>query len=215
MIYKIQVHDVKPECYHEYKASAEKRLMALHEDASLPQILVGSFSVAYGAQDEVIHIWRYDGGYSSIKEASEILSKREDQIKFRKERATYIHGRRNQLLVQFGHMPDPLPRAGDNVYELRTYQLKAGCIGEWHMNWANIGLKCRDPNEVVTGLFTNAGPLNLVHHLWCYKDLTEREKIRSKAWDHESWAKHVRNTTPLILSHESRILKPMEWSPLQ
>jgi len=189
--------------------------MALHEDESLPQKLVGSFQVMYGAQDEVIHIWRYDGGYASIHKASEMNSKRADHLEYRKERATHIHCRHNQLLVQFSHMPDPLPRVGDNIYELRTYQLKAGSIGEWHHNWAHIGLQCRNPNEVVTGLFTNAGPLNLVHHLWCYKDLTEREKIRSNAWQHENWGRHVRNTTPLIQYHESRILKPMSWSPLQ
>lgn len=215
LIFKIQVHEVKPEFYNEYREATGEQLMILHQDESLPQKLVGSFRVMYGAQDEVIHIWRYDGGYASIHKASELISKRSDQAEYRKHRARHIHRRRNQLLVQFGNMPDPLPRSGDNIYELRTYQLKAGSIGEWHHNWANIGQKCRDPNELVTGLFTNSGPLNLVQHLFCYKDLTEREKIRNQAWLHPRWGEHVRNTTPLINHHESRILKPMAWSPLQ
>ena len=70
-----------------------------------------------------------------------------------------LHRRQNQMLIQFDHMPDPLPREGANIYELRTYKLKAGTIGEWHHNWANLGLRCRGHDEIVTGLFSNAGEL--------------------------------------------------------
>ena len=85
------------------------------------------------------------------------------------------------MLIQFDHMPDPTarvlkklkiskifnkhffkpnkPRDGKNIYELRSYKLKAGTIGEWHHNWANLGLRCRGHDEIVTGLFSNAGEL--------------------------------------------------------
>lgn len=32
--------------------------------------------------------------------------------------------RRNQLLLEFSFWNEPLPRAGPNIYELRTYKLK-------------------------------------------------------------------------------------------
>jgi len=188
------MHEVKPECSTDYETQAGQQLTTLHEDQSLPQKLVGSFRVMYGSQDEVVHIWRYDGGYASINKAADMINGKKGYVDYRKQRASQIHRRRNQLLLQFEHMPDPTPREGGNIYELRSYNLKSGTIGEWHHNWAHIGLKCRAEREMVTGFFTHAGPLNLVHHLWCYKDLTEREKIRSKAWMHADWGVHVRNT---------------------
>ena len=78
------------------------------------------------------------------------------------ERANMLRQRTNQLLVQFAYMPDPEPlisKNENNVYELRSYKLKSGTQGEWSYSWQNIGMKCRQPNEAVTGLFTNAGPL--------------------------------------------------------
>ena len=83
--------------------------------------------------------------------------------------------RTNQLLVQFNYMPDPTPRDGKNIYELRSYKLRSGrsilnrnrfvlnvfsgTQGEWSFSWTQNGMKCRAKDEAVTGLFTNAGPL--------------------------------------------------------
>jgi len=76
-------------------------------------------------------------------------------------------------------------------------------------------MKCKAKDEAVTGLFTNAGPLNLVHHLWCYDGMKDREEKRKAMWEYDQWSNHVRNTTPLIVDHETRILNPLPWSPLQ
>ena len=35
----------------------------------IPQELVGSFRVWVGAQDEIVHIWKYNGGYAALDEA--------------------------------------------------------------------------------------------------------------------------------------------------
>jgi len=215
LIYKIQIHEVKPEYEDEYEELASKQYLSLHKDENLPQKLVGSFRVIYGAQDEIIHIWRYDGGYSSIKKASDMINSMPEYTEYRKQRAHQLHRRTNQLLIQFDNWPYPIERSGFNIYEMRSYKLKSGKVGEWHYNWANIGLKCRDPSELVTGMFTNAGELNLVHHFWCYKDLEERDQIRAKAWEHHRWGEHIRNTTPMIKQIESRLLKPLSWSPLK
>ena len=95
--------------------------------------------------------------------------------KYRAERAQMLKQRTNQLLVQFNYMPDPIPRDGKNIYELRSYKLRSGrstftekfifdvfylgTQGEWSFSWTQNGMKCRAKDEAVTGLFTNAGPL--------------------------------------------------------
>merc|ERR1712130_649248 len=169
------VHEVKPHCQEEYDDLAGKLYTKLHKEDALPQKLVGSFRVIYGKQDEVIHIWRYDGGYASIKQAAEMVAKMPDYREYQKQRAHQIHRRRNELLVQFIDWPNPNPRSErGNIYEINT-----------------------------------------VHHFWCYKDVEQRNLIRDQSWGHAEWATHINRTTPLVRNMESRLMKPLPWSPLQ
>jgi len=215
LIYKIQIHSCKTDAVDDYVALAEQNIRQISENEDIPQKLIGSFRVWYGKQDEIIHIWQYEGGYAALDEAASKTADLDSYNKYRAERAQMLKQRTNQLLVQFNYMPDPIPRDGKNIYELRSYKLRSGTQGEWSFSWTQNGMKCRAKDEAVTGLFTNAGPLNIVHHLWCYEGMKHREVCRKDLWEYEAWSNHVRNTTPLIQDHESRILHPLPWSPLQ
>lgn len=48
----------------------------------------------------------------------------QEYLEFRKERSQMLLSRRNQLLLEFSFWNEPQPRAGPNIYELRTYKLK-------------------------------------------------------------------------------------------
>ena len=180
----------------DYVALAEQNIRQISENEDIPQKLIGSFRVWYGKQDEVsyhyvtivlirnsfqqitfkiIHIWQYEGGYAALDEAASKTADLDSYNKYRAERAQMLKQRTNQLLVQFNYMPDPIPRDGKNIYELRSYKLRSGrsiftakfifdvfCLGtqgEWSFSWTQNGMKCRAKDEAVTGLFTNAGPL--------------------------------------------------------
>ena len=45
---------------------------------------------------------------------------------FRRERSKMLLSRGNQLLLEFSFWNEPTPRAGPNIYEMRTYKLKVG-----------------------------------------------------------------------------------------
>lgn len=200
----------------EYEKLAEENLIPLHDDPELPQKLVGSFRVAVGErQDEVIHVWRFDGGNEGLETARKLINSRVNYQEYRKQRMKFLKNRENQLLIQFAHMPDPLPRKGNHVYEIRSYSLKNGAIAEWGHSWDNLGLRCRDEKTVVSGFFSNAGKLNTVLNFWCYESLKHRETARAAAWDNKDWIRHIQNTTPLISSMDSLLLEPLPFSPLQ
>ena len=179
-------HNIK-NCVEDYIKLAEQHVADINNNDDIPQELVGSFRVWVGKQDEIVHIWKYNGGYAALDKAvaatknewndyrdwvidyqvtlkNYFLTNWNKQVHPPKstERANMLSQRTNQLLVQFAYMPDPEPlisKNENNVYELRSYKLKSGTQGEWSYSWQNIGMKCRQPNEAVTGLFTNAGPL--------------------------------------------------------
>uniref|UniRef100_A0A803XLH7 NIPSNAP domain-containing protein n=1 Tax=Meleagris gallopavo TaxID=9103 RepID=A0A803XLH7_MELGA len=165
-LYKIQFHNVKPECLDAYNSLTEEVLPKLHSDADYPCDLVGNWNTWYGEQDQAVHLWRFSGGYPALMDCMNKLKQNKEYLDFRKERSHMLLSRRNQLLLEFSFWNEPLPRKGPNIYELRTYKLKPGTMIEWGNNWARA-IKYRQENqEAVGGFFSQIGELYVVHHLW-------------------------------------------------
>uniref|UniRef100_A0A5F8GTP3 Nipsnap homolog 1 n=1 Tax=Monodelphis domestica TaxID=13616 RepID=A0A5F8GTP3_MONDO len=214
-LYKIQFHNVKPECLDAYNSLTEAVLPKLHLDPDYPCALVGNWNTWYGEQDQAVHLWRFSGGYPALMDCMNKLKVNKEYLEFRKERSKMLLSRRNQLLLEFSFWNEPLPREGPNIYELRTYKLKPGTMIEWGNNWARA-IKYRQENqEAVGGFFSQIGELYVVHHLWAYKDLQSREETRNAAWRKRGWDENVYYTVPLVRNMESRIMIPLKISPLQ
>ncbi|KAK1156500.1 hypothetical protein AOXY_G25478, partial [Acipenser oxyrinchus oxyrinchus] len=214
-LYKIQFHNVKPECLQEYNSLSAEVQSRLHSDQDYPCEIVGSWNTWYGEQDQAVHLWRYSGGYPALTKSLNMLRDNKEYTEFRKERSKMLISRRNQLLLEFSFWNEPLPRAGPSIYELRTYRLKPGTMIEWGNNWARAIQHRQENEEAVGGFFTQIGDLYLVHHLWAYKDLQSRAETRNSAWLKPGWDENVFYTVPLIRSMESRIMIPLKNSPLQ
>uniref|UniRef100_A0A8C3JD96 Nipsnap homolog 1 n=1 Tax=Calidris pygmaea TaxID=425635 RepID=A0A8C3JD96_9CHAR len=103
----------------------EEVLPKLHSDADYPCDLVGNWNTWYGEQDQAVHLWRFSGGYPALMDCMNKLKQNKEYLDFRKERSRMLLSRRNQLLLEFSFWNEPLPRQGPNIYELRTYKLKA------------------------------------------------------------------------------------------
>jgi len=214
-LYKIQFHQVKPECLSDYKRLCSEFIPKLSQIKGLPMECVGSWSCWYGDQDQVVHLWRYLDGFTAFKEANILLAKEDWYTEMWNERSKMLVSRTNQLLYEFSFWNEVAAREGPNIYELRTYHLKPGTMIEWANNWAR-GIQKRQKNqEAVGGFFSEIGDLNVVHHLWAYKDLQNRKETRQAAWQTSGWDDTVYYTVPLIREMRSRILVPLEHSPLQ
>ncbi|KFO23627.1 THO complex subunit 5 like protein [Fukomys damarensis] len=190
-LYQIQFHNVKPECLDAYNSLTEAVLPELHLDEDYPCSLVGNWNTWYGEQDQAVHLWRFSGGYPALMDCMNKLKNNKEYLEFRKERSCMLLSRRNQLLLEFSFWNEPQPRAGPNIYELRTYKLKPGTMIEWGNNWARA-IKYRQENqEAVGGFFSQIGELYVVHHLWAYRDLQSREETRNAAWRKRGWDENV------------------------
>ncbi|KAM5257929.1 protein NipSnap homolog 2 isoform 2-T2 [Hipposideros larvatus] len=214
-LYKLQFHNVKPECLEAYNKICQEVLPKIHEDKHYPCTLVGTWNTWYGEQDQAVHLWRYEGGYPALTEVMSKLRENQEFVEFRKARSNMLLSRKNQLLLEFSFWNEPVPRSGPNVYELRSYQLRPGTMIEWGNYWARAIRFRQDNNEAVGGFFSQIGQLYMVHHLWAYKDLQTREDIRNAAWHKHGWEELVYYTVPLIQEMESRIMIPLKTSPLQ
>ncbi|XP_028662664.1 protein NipSnap homolog 2 [Erpetoichthys calabaricus] len=214
-LYKLQFHNVKPECLDAYNKLCEGILPAIHADKDYPCELVGTWNTWYGDQDQAVHLWKYVGGYPALTEVMNKLRKKQEFTEFRKERGKMLLSRKNQLLLEFSFWNEPNSRRGPNIYELRTYQLRPGTMIEWGNYWARAIRYRQENSEAVGGFFSQIGDLYMVHHLWAYKDLQSREDTRNAAWQKDGWDECVYYTVPLIQHMESRIMIPLKISPLQ
>ena len=130
-LYKLQFHNVKPECLDAYNKICQEVLPKIHEDKQYPCTLVGTWNTWYGEQDQAVHLWRYEGGYPALTEVMNKLRENKEFVNFRKARSDMLLSRRNQLLLEFSFWNEPVPRSGPNIYELRSYQLRPGTMIEW------------------------------------------------------------------------------------
>uniref|UniRef100_UPI00358FFE52 protein NipSnap homolog 1-like isoform X2 n=1 Tax=Myxine glutinosa TaxID=7769 RepID=UPI00358FFE52 len=208
-LYKLQIHNVKPDCLEEYNKLVEQVLAPIHSGLALPCELLGSWNTWY------VHLWHYSGGYPSLTMVMNTLKGSQEFAEFRKKRSPMLISRKNQLLLEFSFWDEPQPRAGPNIYELRSYHLKPGTLIEWGNNWARAIRFRQDDDEPVGGFFSQIGELNVVHHLWAYKDLQSRAETRQAAWNKEGWEECVYYTEAMIQHMESRILIPLKVSQLQ
>jgi uncharacterized lipoprotein YmbA len=95
------------------------------------------------------------------------------------------------------------------IYELRTYTLQPGTIGQYLKLAGEVGRKVRgDDYGVQEGAWASEfGTLNQYVHLWRYPDLNEREHLRKELARNERWAKeYVPQIRPFMLAQENKIL---------
>ena len=98
------------------------------------------------------------------------------------------------------------------IHELRIYTVKSGTVGEVAKNAGEVGRAIRgdDYGKLEGYWMTEIGPLNQVCHLWSYKDLNERARLRGELAKNERWNKEY---VPLIRQHlvrqDIRLLNPI------
>lgn len=161
----------------------------------------------------LVHIWeyqRYTGYHASLHN----IWNHPDYHDFDSHLKKLINSKKTSLMQEFSFWPTTPPRKLGGLFELRSYTLHPGNLLEWETHWRR-GLKAR--REVMEGVgawFCQIGDLNTVHHLWQFADLEERKVRREQSWGVEGWGDTVHKTVPLIQTMNSRILVPMEWSPV-
>jgi len=93
--------------------------------------------------------------------------------------------------------------------EERMYTLQPGKAAEYLKHYENEGVatQTRHLPHLVGYYLTEAGPLNMIVHMWAYDSLDQREKCRATLHADPAWQAYVPKVRALIVSQESRILK--------
>ncbi|MCL4129609.1 UNVERIFIED_CONTAM: hypothetical protein GTU68_054215 [Idotea baltica] len=214
IIYELQTHNIRPGTLEPYLKNYENYVRTV-DQRNLTLELCGSWTVGVGDQDQCLHLWRYEGGYTTVDKIRQQFVEDSEISKLVNDRNQYLRQRVNQYLLAFSFWPQVTKREGKNIYEIRSYHLKPGTMIEWGNNWARAIQFRQSNNEAYGGFFSQVGRLYNVHHIWCYESLKERKRSREDVWRHPGWDEVVAYTVPLIKEMHTRFLIPNSFSPSQ
>lgn len=95
------------------------------------------------------------------------------------------------------------------IYELRTYTLKPGTIGDVVKAASTVSREIRGDNfgKLEGYWLTDIGPLNQVMHMWSYADLNERTRLRAELAKNARWNNdYIPLIRPNLVRQDLRLL---------
>ena len=105
------------------------------------------------------------------------------------------------------------------IIDHRTYYTKHVKTGDFLELWERMALPYQMKYlEGFVGMFTcDVGDLSQVVHMWSYADQGDRERRRTAMYEDPGWLEYVKalKESELIVKMETKILKPVPFSPLR
>ena len=96
------------------------------------------------------------------------------------------------------------------IYEIRTYGIAVGSLAEVEKRFGEAYEHRKKYSELAAFWHTEIGPLNEIIHVWPYRDLAERARVRAEARTEPNWPP---KTAEFVRSQHSEILVPFPFSP--
>jgi len=96
------------------------------------------------------------------------------------------------------------------IYEFRTYDIKPGSLPEVEKRFGDAYEYRKQFSPLAAFWHTEIGPLNQIIHVWPYKDLEERNRIRAEAVKEKKWPPM---TGEFLTAMRSEIFIPAPFSP--
>lgn len=101
------------------------------------------------------------------------------------------------------------------IVDHRTYTLHPGKVEPFLELFEREGLPLYRQycGKLVGYYVSDSGTLNQVVHLWAYDSVEDRERRRANLYRDPRWTAFLGAALPLMVSQESRLLKPARFSP--
>jgi hypothetical protein len=209
MIYEVRTYTLRAGATAEFEERYEKRLPARLKHSPLAAF----WHTEFGPLNQVIHVYPYDDLNQRTRVRAALASDPERNA---------LPGGQDLIVAQEAEIMNPAPFSRPlgsrdfgtgNVYEMRIYTYPAGDTPKVLDAWAKV-IESRERLSPLVACWTSEiGPLNKFVHIWVYKDLNERARIREESrrpgtgWPAQSGVRPVRQ--------ENKLLLPASFSPVR
>jgi hypothetical protein len=206
MIYEMRTYTLKPGSTAEFEARFEKR----HPFREKHSKLAAFWHTDIGPLNQVIHVW----GYNDLNQRAEIRAQAGKDPHWPPKSDGAILDMQSEI---FNPAPFMRPLGSrdygqGNIYEMRSYTYQPGTMPEVVNRWAESIPHREEYSPLAAGMFSELGGLNKWVHIWPYKSLNERNKIRAEASKSSHWPPKTRE---FLLRQENKILVPAAFSPMK
>lgn len=206
MIYEMRTYDLKPTSLPEVlKRFGE----AYHHRAKYSE-LAAFFYTEIGPLNQIVHIWPYE----NAEERARIRAEAMKDPNWPPDILEFIERMESEIFIPFPFSPELKPGQHGPVYEMRSYIVPPGSMGKVAERWEPALPKRQELSPLAVVMHSDVGPLNKYVHIWPYKSLEERGRIRKEAVDKGVWPPPGGGAGTLV-SQENKIMLPAPFSPMQ
>lgn len=172
--------------------------------------LAGFWRTEVGTLNQIIHIWPYE----NLGERDRIRAEAVKTGVWPPKIADFILEMESKILHPAPFSPHFEPGEHGALYEFRTYTYNPGAIPKVIEAWSPL-VKTRSAiSPLVFAGFTDIGALNQWVHVWAYKNMGERERLRAQAMKPGVWPP-PRHESVTLHRQASTFAVPASFSPLR
>src|SRR5262245_9030810 len=170
MLYEIRTYGVQPHSVPE----VEKRFGEAYEARKKYSELAAFWHTEIGPLNQIIHVW----GYKDLAERDKVRAAAVKDGAWPPKIAEFIMSQQSDILVPFSFAPEIKPGKMGPYFEIRTYTYMGGELPVIQKTWAAALPQRRKFGPIVTCGSTDLGAISKFIHIWPYKSLDERIKMR-------------------------------------
>ena len=179
MIFEMRTYLLKPGTVPQAEEAFAKQIEARTKLSRL----AGFWRTEVGALNQIIHIWPY----KDISERDAIRAEAVRSGVWPPKISDFVVEMETKILYAAPFSPHFEPGQHGTCYEFRSYTYGAGAIPKVMESWGkHIGERVKVSPLIFAG-YTEIGPLNQWVHVWAYKNMGERERLRGLAMKPGSW----------------------------
>jgi len=213
MIYEIRTYGVKPHSIPE----VEKRFGEAYETRKKYSELAAFWHTEIGPLNQIIHVW----GYKDLAERDKV---RAEATKggggWPPKIGEFIVTQQSDILIPFAFAPEIKPGKVGPYFEIRTYTYMGGELPVIQKTWEAALPGRLKVSPIVTCGYTDLGAISKFIHIWPYKSLDDRVRIRNELraggnWPPSALAEKSGGRGYHLHAQENKIVMPSAFSPLQ
>ena len=208
MIYEMRTYTLKPGAV----AAFEKNFAEAFPTRSKYSTLGAFWHTEIGALNQVIHVWPYED--LKHRTGARAAAAADTSGKWPPKNPEPPVSMQSEILLP---APFMRPLTGEtqelgNIYEMRIYTYQPRAMPRVLERWAESVPHREKYSPLAACWHSELGTLNRFFHVWPYKDLADRARIRAEAMKDPHWPPQTREW---LVSQENKLLVPAAFSPLR
>lgn len=206
MLFEMRTYLLKPGSMPEVEALFESAL----PDRTPFSPMAGFWRTEVGTLNQIIHVWPYE----SLAERDRIRAEAVRSGRWPPKIADHVVEMESKILHPAPFSPNFQPGEYGGIYEFRTYTYGAGAIPKVIEAWAPRIPERTAISPLIFAGSTDIGPLNQWVHVWAYKNMGERERLRAQAMKPDVWPP-PRAPGVVMQRMQNTFAVPAKFSPLR